>query len=125
MDYRYYRGDLLELPPAVTKRLHLLRLIGTLMIASPLVLAVLMLVHIIQLTLFWFFASFLLGTFGNVFFIIGLTYNTRMDRSGRSGLIWKWLFPGNRKSSESIFNERKMIYDHYEAPEVNGRGEEV
>jgi hypothetical protein len=35
MDYRYFRGGLLELPPAVARRLHLLRLIGTLMIAAP------------------------------------------------------------------------------------------
>jgi hypothetical protein len=35
MDYHYYRGELLELPPVFTKRLHLLRIIGTLMIAVP------------------------------------------------------------------------------------------
>lgn len=40
MDYRYYRGDPLELPPDITKRLHLLRFIGTLMIAAPPVLAI-------------------------------------------------------------------------------------
>jgi hypothetical protein len=118
MDYRYYRGDLLELPPAITKSLHLLRFIGTLMIAAPPVLAVLMLVHIIQLNLFWFFASFLLGTFGNAFLIIGLTYNTKMDRSSRRGVIWKLLFPGKRSAAKSIFDERKMIYNHYEAPDM-------
>ena len=101
MDYRYYRGDLHELPPAVARCLHLLRLIGMLMIATPPVLAVLMLLHILELNLFWFFASFLLGTFGNVFFIVGLAYDTKMDRYSRRGFIWKWLFPGKNSHPAS------------------------
>jgi hypothetical protein len=121
MDYRYYRGDLPELPPAITKRLHLLRFIGTLMIAAPPVLAVLMLLHILELNLFWFFAVFLLGTFGNVFFIVGLAYNTKTDRSGRRGFIWKWRLLRKRNASNKIFDERRMIYDHYEAPDVGRR----
>ena len=118
MDYRYYRGNLIELPPAITKRLHLLRFIGTLMIAAPPILAVLMLLHILNLNLFWYFAIFLLGTFGNVFFIIGLTYDTKMDRSARSDRILQRLFPWKSHASKEYFGGRRMIYDHYEAPEV-------
>jgi hypothetical protein len=50
------------------------------MIISPSVIALLMMFGIIKLSLFWFFAGILMGTFGNVFFIIGMTFDTASDR---------------------------------------------
>jgi putative effector of murein hydrolase LrgA (UPF0299 family) len=80
MDYRYYRGDGFELPECIARRMYLLRYIGTLMIASPPVLALMMMFGVIKLSLVWFFASVLIGTFGNLFFVIGLTYDSVFDR---------------------------------------------
>jgi len=83
MDYRYYRGDRIEISPAIAKRLYLLHPICALMISTPPILAVLMMVDFINLSLFWFFARILIGTFGNVFFIIGMTYDTIIDWDGK------------------------------------------
>ena len=86
MDYRFYRGDGIELPDWVARRLYLLRYIGVLMIASPPILAVLMMFGVIKLSLFWFFAGVLMGTFGNVFFIVGMTYDTAFDCDEKVGI---------------------------------------
>ena len=57
MDYRYYRGEGIALPPIITKNLHWLRYIGAAMIASPPLLGLMMMLGLLNLSLFWFFAS--------------------------------------------------------------------
>ena len=118
MDYRYYRGEGIALPPIVTKNLHWLRYIGAVMIASPPLLGLMMVLDLFDLSLFWFFASFLLGSFGNVFFVIGMTYDTILDK-GNPKVIQRWrkLFGRNQEPQE-FRPERRMIYEHYEAPEL-------
>jgi hypothetical protein len=111
MDYRYYRGEGIELPPAIVKRLHWLRYIGALMIASPVIFAFLMMFDCIKLSFFWFFASFLLGSFGNVFFIIGISYDTIMDRDAKPGQWVRVRLFGKHKESKEFKPGRKMIYD--------------
>ena len=118
MDYRYYRGDGIELPPIITRNLHWLRYIGAAMVATPPLLGVLMLLDILNLTLFWFFASFLIGNFGSVFFVIGMAYDTVMDR-GSTKIVLRWSKLLGRKQEPNEFRPgRRMIYDHYVAPEA-------
>ena len=118
MDYRYYRGDGIELPPIITRNLHLLRYIGAAMIASPPLLGLVVLLDIMNLTLFLFFAIFLIGSFGNVFFVIGMTYDTVLDR-GTTKIVLRWSkLWGKKQGPEEFRPGRRMIYDHYEAPDA-------
>jgi hypothetical protein len=55
MDYRYYRGARLEIPPVLVKHLHLLHYIGVVMIASLPVLGLLLLLNLVELSLLWVF----------------------------------------------------------------------
>ena len=116
MDYRHYRGDGIELPDWVTRRLYLLRYIGAFMIASPPVLALMMMFGIIKLSLFWFFAGILMGTFGNVFFLIGLTYDTAFDRGAKTVVRKLFGLPAKKDHSNPAFYGRKMIYDAEDNP---------
>jgi hypothetical protein len=68
-----------------------------------------------------YFVSILLGTFGNVFFIIGMAYNSIADRDGARGTFRKVGFFRKKKAQNDFRAGRKMIYDHYEAPEVTGK----
>ena len=111
MDYRYYRGDGIELPPFIVKRLYLLRYIGFLMIAFPFILALLLMFHVLELRLIWFFVGILSGTFGNVFFVLGLTYDTYIDREGHTLVRWQHRLLGKRHPSKEFKPGRKMIYD--------------
>ena len=88
------------------------------MIASPPLLGLMMVLELLNLSLFWFFASFLIGSFGNVFFLIGMTYDTILDK-GETKVILRWrkLFGRNQEPQE-FRPERRMIYEHYEAPEL-------
>ena len=80
MDYRFYRGRGFESTPGITKYLYLLQHVGTLLIALPGILAVSMLLQFLEPNLTLIFVSFIAGTFGSVFFIVGLTFNSTMDR---------------------------------------------
>ena len=115
MDYRYYRGDGIELPPAITKRLYLLRYIGIFMNAFPFILALLLMFHVFELRLILYFVGILSGTFGNVFFFLGMTYDPHMDRAGHTLFRWrKCLF--HKKPTLEVFRPgRKMICDLSEA----------
>ena len=121
MDYRFYRGTRLEFSPAVVKHLHLLRYIGAVMMASFPIIGLLLLLNILELSLFWFFVFFLVGGFGPVFFIIGMAYNSIGDRGTTRSLIWKICHIGKEKTPNVYRPERRMIYDHYEAPEGSGK----
>ena len=111
MDYRYYRGEGIELPDCIARRMYLLRYIGALMIASPVILALMMMFGIIKLSLFWFFAGILMGTFGNVFFVIGMTYDTTFDRDEKIGIRKRLRLPSKKSHQNPIHSGRKMIYD--------------
>ena len=117
MDYRYYRGDGIELPPAIVKRLYLLRYIGIFMTAFPFILALLLMFHVFELRLIWFFVGILSGTFGNVFFFMGMTYDTYMDREGHTLVRWRKQLFRKKGSSEAFRPGRKMIYDLDEVPD--------
>ena len=117
MDYRYYRGDGIELPDWIGRRMYLLRYMGALMIASPPILALMMMFGIINLSLFWFFAGVLMGTFGNVFFIIGMTYDTAYDRDEKMGIRKRLMLPGKKDHRNPALSGRKMIYDAEDSPQ--------
>jgi len=80
------------------------------MIASPPVLVVIMMFGLIILSLFWFFTGILLGTFGNVFFIIGMTYDTAFDRDLKMGIRKRLGLPDKKSQSLNKLSGRKMIY---------------
>ena len=125
MDYRFYRGVRLEFPPAMIKHLHLLRYIGALMIAAFPLVGLLLLLNVLEINLFWSFAFFLFGGFGPVFFIIGMAYNSVGDRGEFRGLRWQLRYLGKPKPQIEYRPERKMIYAHYEAPEISGKADEL
>jgi hypothetical protein len=87
------------------------------MAAFPIV-GLLLLLNILELGLFWFFIFFLIGGFGPVLFIIGMAYNSIGDRGATKSLIWKMRHIGKPKIPNAYRPERRMIYDHYEAPQV-------
>jgi hypothetical protein len=117
MDYRYYRAARLEIPPILVKHLHLLRYLGVMMIASLPVLGLLLLLKLVELSLFWVLVFFLTGGFGPVVFIIGMAYNSVGDRGVTKNLLWQIRHIGEEKVSNAYRPGRKMIYDHYETPE--------
>jgi hypothetical protein len=117
MDYRYYRGDGIELPDCIARKMYLLRYIGALMIASSPVLALMMMFGVIRLSLFWFFAGVLMGTFGNVFFVIGMTYDTAFDRDEKMGVRNRFRLPGKKVNRNPALSGRKMIYDAEDTPQ--------
>ena len=124
MDYRFYRGTRLEFPLSIVKHLHLLRYIGALMIATFPVIGLLLLLNVFEMSLFSFFIFFLVGGFGPVFFIIGMAYNSVGDRGSARGILWQIRYLGKPKPQIEYRPERRMIYDHYEAPKNFGEIEE-
>ena len=81
MDYRYYRGDGPKLPSKWARHIHKLRYVGTAMLLGGVLLPWLMVVKILESTLFWNFLSAGLISLGVMLYIIGMVYNTFIDRS--------------------------------------------
>jgi hypothetical protein len=92
--------------------MYLLRYIGALMITSPPILAVMMMLGVIKLSLFWFFAGILMGTFGNVFFVIGMTYDTVFDRDEKLGIRKRFRLVRKKGQDNQKNPGRKMIYEY-------------
>jgi hypothetical protein len=122
MDYRFYCGPRNEFPPFILKHLHLLRYIGALMIAAFPIVGMMLLLNVFKLSLFWFFFFFLMGGFGPVFFIIGMAYNSTGDRGANRSILRQMRHFGQPKIPMEYRPERKMIYDHYVAPEGSNTG---
>ena len=76
-----------------------------------------MMFGVIKLSLFWFFAGVLMGTFGNVFFVIGMTYDTVFDRDEKVGIRKRFGLPGKKDHRKSALSGRKMIYDIEDTPQ--------
>ena len=117
MYYRYYRGDGIELPDCIARRMYLLRYIGALMIASTPVLAIMMMFGVMRLSLFWFFTGVFMGTFGNVFFVIGMTYDTVFDRNQELGVRKGFGLTGKKVNRNTALSGRKMIFDAEDTPQ--------
>lgn len=81
MDYRYYRGDRPKLPSKWGKHIHKLRYIGTGMLIIGVILPWLMVVHVLESTLFLNFLSAGLTSMGGIAYLIGFIYNTFVDRA--------------------------------------------
>jgi hypothetical protein len=81
LDYRNYRGDLPEPPEWLRPHMHKLRYIGAVMIISTPVIGWLTVLKIVQITFFLYVLGGFSQLFGIVFFIIGLGYDTTVDRS--------------------------------------------
>ena len=82
MDYRHYRGEpLFKLPKNMGRYVHLLRFFGTAMLVFAASMPMLMLLHIIESTFFWNFLTVGLVAVGTILTIIGVIWNTRIDRA--------------------------------------------
>jgi hypothetical protein len=81
------------------------------MTAFPFILALLLMFKVLELRLIWFFVGILSGTFGNVFFFLGMTYDTHMDREGHTLVRWRGRLFGKKHPPEEFRPGRKMIYD--------------
>ena len=81
MDYRYYRGDGPKLPSKWGKHIHKLRYIGAVMLVSGMILPWLMVIHVLESTLFWNFLAAGLTSIGIMAYIIGFVFNTFVDRA--------------------------------------------
>ena len=81
MDYRYYRGDVPTLPPAITRHFYLLRYLGVLLIVSTPVIGILMMLDVFVPTMLCYFTGIPAQILGMAFLSIGKSYNNRIDRS--------------------------------------------
>lgn len=81
MDYRHYRGETPSRLQKFEHHFHLLRYIGAGMMAATVIIAWLMVLKIIDASLWIFFLSYFLFLVGVVFVLIGNSYNTYADRS--------------------------------------------
>ncbi len=80
MDYQHYRGDWPPPPKWLEPHLHKLRYLGALMIVSVPIIGWLTVLHIIRMTFFLYVLASFNTAFGMVFVVIGLAYNTKVDR---------------------------------------------
>lgn len=81
MDYRYYRGDGPKLPSKWTRHLHKLRFVGAGMLLMGMVLPFLMVIHLLESTYFWNFLSAGFTTLGALLVIVGIAWNSFIDRA--------------------------------------------
>ena len=81
MDYRYYRGDGPKLPSKWSKHIHKLRYVGAGMLLAGAILPWLMVVRVLDSTMFWNVLAAILTTTGIMAFIIGFVFNTFVDRA--------------------------------------------
>lgn len=81
MDYRYYRGEPPKLPSKWTKHIHKLRYLGTGILLAGIFLPWLMVIHVLESTYFWNFLSFGFTSLGVMLVIIGVAWNTFVDRA--------------------------------------------
>ncbi len=80
MDYRYYRGDGPKISEKLQKFIHLLRYVGTGMLVLGLVITWLEVIHVIESTYAWNFLSAGFLVLGPMLLIIGVAWNTLVDR---------------------------------------------
>jgi len=74
MDYQYYRGNpLLKIPKKYWKHVHLLRYVGAGMCLLSIMLPFLMIIHILESTLFLNCLSFVLNFYGVVIWLYGFS----------------------------------------------------
>lgn len=81
MDYRYYRGDRPKLPSKWGKHIHKLRYIGAGMLILGMILPWLMVIHVLESTIFMNFLAAGMTSGGVMAFIIGFVYNSLVDRA--------------------------------------------
>ena len=81
MDYRYYRGDGLKIPPKIRRYLHRLRLAGVVFMVSGILIPLLIIVKILKSTYFVNFLAFALLLLGPVLYLVGMVYDNYVDRA--------------------------------------------
>lgn len=82
MDYRNARGGGFDIPPQFTKYMHLLRYVGAILIIAPPVWGMLALLGLAGMSIAGFMLSAVGVLFGVVFYLMGESYNTLLDKDG-------------------------------------------
>lgn len=80
MDYRHYRGEGPKLSNKWKKFIHLLRYVGTGMLLSGILIVWLEVVRVIESTYAWNFISSAFLMLGPMLILIGVAWNTLIDR---------------------------------------------
>jgi hypothetical protein len=81
MDYRYYRGDGPRVSPKLRRYLRLLRPVGIVILIVGLILPFLTVIKLIPSSYFSNISIWVLMILGPVCYLVGLTFDTFIDRS--------------------------------------------
>ena len=81
MDYKGYRGEGFKLPERFARRCYLLQPLGVLMMVTTPLAAFAAVLKLITFSFGLFFGLYLLFTLGWIAYIVGESYNTRLDKS--------------------------------------------
>jgi hypothetical protein len=80
MDYRNYRGEEPLIPPKLRRYLHFLRPVGVFFSICGLILPFLTLLRLIESTYFINFLTFFLLLLGPIFYLVGSSFDSYVDR---------------------------------------------
>ena len=80
MDYRYYQGERSELSKKAQKYIHILRYVGGILIVLAILIPFLTVTRLIESSYFSNFVTVLSMILGPMLTIIGVAWNTLIDR---------------------------------------------
>jgi len=80
MDYRNYRGDESLIPPKLRRYLHYLRPVGVVFCICGIIIPFLTLLQLIKSSYFINFLAFGLLLLGPIFYLIGRSFDSFVDR---------------------------------------------
>lgn len=81
MDYKGYRGEDFKLPEGFARRRYLLQPLGRVMMTTTVLAAFAGVIKLITFSFGLFFGLYLLFLLGWIAYIVGESYNTRLDKS--------------------------------------------
>lgn len=81
MDYKNYRSDGFRLPERFARRRYLLQPLGRVMMATTVLTAFAAVLKLFAFSFGLFFGLYLLFLLGWIAYIVGESYNTRLDKS--------------------------------------------
>jgi hypothetical protein len=81
MDYRNYRGDGIKIPPKIRRYLHKLRPVGVVLMLCGIAIPMLILLKILESTLFINILAYTLILGGPILYLVGMIFDTVVDRS--------------------------------------------